>query len=176
MRRSLLALAAVAVLAGCGGSAKPSFPTVGAARTYALVDFKPTTETECAGVALMHSDAFQVRLEVSGVTTRRARVVRRSDGEDHVVAAVPVTGNPLRIGVEGHGPRLEFRVAEPGGRWRQIAITDASDLSYRRAGGFFGVVIGVFAMELGEHHRSTTNVADFDWFEYGPITRDGTDC
>jgi len=42
MRRSLLALGGVAVLAGCGGSAKPNFPTVGAARTYALVDFKPT--------------------------------------------------------------------------------------------------------------------------------------
>jgi hypothetical protein len=42
MTRSLLALAVVAMLAGCGGSSKPSFPTVGAARTYALVDFKPT--------------------------------------------------------------------------------------------------------------------------------------
>ena len=42
MRRSLFALAAVAVLAGCGGSSKPSFPTVGAARTFALVNFEPT--------------------------------------------------------------------------------------------------------------------------------------
>ncbi len=41
MRRSLLALAVVTVLAGCGGSSKPNFPTVGAARTYSLVDFKP---------------------------------------------------------------------------------------------------------------------------------------
>jgi hypothetical protein len=42
MRRSILALCAVALLAGCGGSSKPSFPTVGAARTFALADFKPT--------------------------------------------------------------------------------------------------------------------------------------
>jgi len=42
MRRSLVVLAVVALLTGCGGSSKPNFPTVGAARTYALVDFKPT--------------------------------------------------------------------------------------------------------------------------------------
>jgi hypothetical protein len=41
VRRSLVALLTVAALAGCGGSSTPSFPTVGAARTFALVDFKP---------------------------------------------------------------------------------------------------------------------------------------
>jgi hypothetical protein len=42
MSRLILVLCAVVLLAGCGGSTKPSFPTVGAARTFALVDFKPT--------------------------------------------------------------------------------------------------------------------------------------
>ena len=36
-----LAIAAVTCVAGCGGSAKSSFPTVGAARTYQLVHFTP---------------------------------------------------------------------------------------------------------------------------------------
>jgi hypothetical protein len=63
MRRSLLAVAAVAVLAGCGGSAKPNFPTVGAARTYPLVDFKPTTPA------------------VAGKPTRVSFVIRQPDGQ-----------------------------------------------------------------------------------------------
>jgi len=63
MRRSLLALAAVAVLTGCGGSAKPSFPTVGAARTYALVDFKPTKPV------------------VAGKPTTVSFVIRQPDGK-----------------------------------------------------------------------------------------------
>ena len=42
MRRSFLVFTAVVLLAGCGGSSKSSFPTVGAARTFAVVDFKPT--------------------------------------------------------------------------------------------------------------------------------------
>ncbi|MGH8891629.1 MAG: glycoside hydrolase family 43 protein [Acidothermaceae bacterium] len=143
---------------------------------FACVDFSPTTETECAGIALVHSDAFQVRLEISGVSTRQAKVIRRSDGEEHAVATIAVTGNPLRIGVEARGARLEFRVAEPGRCWKSVAVTDASHLSYRHAGGFFGVLVGVFATDEGAPKAPITNVADFDWFEYGPITGDGTDC
>jgi hypothetical protein len=43
-RRSLLvsSLALLAVASGCGGSSKSTFPTVGAARTYALVGFQPS--------------------------------------------------------------------------------------------------------------------------------------
>jgi hypothetical protein len=63
MTRSLLALGVVAVLAGCGGSSKPSFPTVGAARTYALVDFKPTAPA------------------VAGKPTRVSFVIRQPDGK-----------------------------------------------------------------------------------------------
>jgi hypothetical protein len=41
-RRLLLAsVTFVALATGCGGSSKPTFPTVGAARTYALTDFQP---------------------------------------------------------------------------------------------------------------------------------------
>jgi hypothetical protein len=42
-RRLLVLVAAAAMLAGCGGggSSAPSFPTVGAAKTYELAQFKP---------------------------------------------------------------------------------------------------------------------------------------
>src|SRR5205823_2937305 len=43
MRRSILAAALLAFAAGCGGSSKPNFPSVPAARTFQIVDFKPTT-------------------------------------------------------------------------------------------------------------------------------------
>jgi hypothetical protein len=41
MRRSILAAAVVACLAGCGGSSKPNFPSVPAARTFQIIDFQP---------------------------------------------------------------------------------------------------------------------------------------
>jgi hypothetical protein len=62
MRRSIPALALLLVLAGCGGSSKPSFPTIGAARTFTLADFKPT------GPA------------VAGRPTKLSFVIRQPDG------------------------------------------------------------------------------------------------
>ena len=41
-RLMLTAIVLAAGVAGCGGSSKSSFPTVGAARTYALVDLRPS--------------------------------------------------------------------------------------------------------------------------------------
>jgi hypothetical protein len=41
-RLMLAAIVLAAGAAGCGGSSKSSFPTVGAARTYALVDLEPS--------------------------------------------------------------------------------------------------------------------------------------
>ena len=45
MRRSFIPAVVLLplLLAACGGSSKSSFPTVGAARTYQIVDFKPTS-------------------------------------------------------------------------------------------------------------------------------------
>jgi hypothetical protein len=63
MRRSLLTLAVVAALTGCGGSSKPSFPTIGAAQTFALVDFKPNAPV------------------VAGKPTRVSFVIRQPDGK-----------------------------------------------------------------------------------------------
>ena len=42
MRRALLACAAVLLLAGCSGSSRPTVPTIGPARTFALSGFTPT--------------------------------------------------------------------------------------------------------------------------------------
>jgi hypothetical protein len=62
--RRLLAVAlAVVLLAGCGGSSEPDFPTIGAARTYALTGFTP------AGPL------------TAGKPTRVSFVIRQPDGQ-----------------------------------------------------------------------------------------------
>ena len=46
MRRPLMLLAACALLAGCGSSSGPKVPTVEAARTFQLSEFKPTGKVQ----------------------------------------------------------------------------------------------------------------------------------
>ena len=134
---------------------------------YAALEFTPRADGECAGLAIVHSDAFQLRLEVSGVESRLARVIRRDGGKDRVVGEHPVHEGPLRCGVEARGAEYEFRFADVHGDWTTIATADGGHLSYRQAGGFFGAVVGLYASSNG---TSSDCFADFDWFEY-----DGTD-
>jgi hypothetical protein len=63
MTRVLIAAAALALLAGCGGSSKSSFPTIGAAKKYLLIDFKPSAPA------------------VAGKPTRVSFVIRQPDGK-----------------------------------------------------------------------------------------------
>lgn len=128
---------------------------------YTALEFAPTSDDETAGVALLHSPDFQLRLEISGCHQRTARVVRRAGGVDETAGALPINDGLVRLGVEVHGPDLEFRLND-GGAWRVVARCDASHLSYRVAGGFFGVVIGMFASSNG---NPSSGSADFDWFE-----------
>ena len=128
---------------------------------FTALAFTPVSDDETAGVALVHSPDFQLRLEICGVDRRMARVVRRAGGVDEIAGTLPVAQGLIRLGVESRGPHTEFRLNDGEG-WRIVARCDASHLSYRSAGGFFGVVIGMFAAGNGQPRAG---VADFDWFE-----------
>jgi xylan 1,4-beta-xylosidase len=110
---------------------------------------------------VLHSDAVHIRLEVFGVGDRAGRLVFRSDGVETVVAVAPAGAGAVRHGVEARAQDYTFRVGE-----RTVGTVDGRILSSTVAGGFFGVLIGVFATSGG---APSTTVADFDWFEYAPL-------
>lgn len=132
---------------------------------FTALEFAPSSDDETAGLAVVHSPDFQVRLEILGGDRRLARVVRRVGGVDEIVATAPVSTGLVRLGVECHGADAEFRLNDGEG-WNLVARCDVGGLSYRDAGGFFGVVIGVFASSNG---KSGSGVADFDWFEFSAL-------
>jgi xylan 1,4-beta-xylosidase len=128
---------------------------------YTVVDVAPAAEDEAAGLAVVKSGAFHIRLEIFGVGDRGARLVSRRDGVDTVVATVPVADGVVRLGVEARAQDYTFRVGE-----QTVASVDGRILSSTVAGGFFGAVVGVYATSS---ETQSTTVADFDWFEYAPI-------
>jgi xylan 1,4-beta-xylosidase len=128
---------------------------------YTVVDVAPRAPGEAAGLALVHSDAFHIRFEVSGVGPRAVRLVCRRDGVDAVVAEVGAGDGIVRLGVEARGQQYAFRLGD-----ETVAVVDGRVLSWRVAGGFFGALVGVYATS---NRAPSTTTADFDWFEYAPI-------
>lgn len=123
---------------------------------YTALDFTPASRNECAGLVLLQNDAFQLRCEISlGV----ARLIRRAEGTDELLADRPIAGGRIQIGVEAHDQAYRFRLdgAEFG------APADGRVLSHEPAGSFTGAYLGMYASSNGE---PSTTTADFAYFEY----------
>jgi xylan 1,4-beta-xylosidase len=123
---------------------------------YTALDFTPASGNECAGLVLLQNDAFQLRCETSlGV----ARLIRRAEGTDELLAERPIAGGRIRIGVEAHDQAYLFRLdgAEFG------APADGRVLHHDPAKSFTGPYLGMYASSNG---RPSTTTADFAYFEY----------
>lgn len=123
---------------------------------YTALDFTPASRDECAGLVLLQNDAFQLRCEISlGV----ARLIRRAEGTDELLADRPIAGGRIRIGVEAHDQAYRFRLdGENFG-----APADGRVLCHEPAGSFTGAYLGMYASSNG---APSTTTADFAYFEY----------
>ena len=153
----------------------------------AAMEFAPSREGEAAGIALVQSEDFQYRLELT--MSRNApvlRLVAASGGPDRTLAerilaestaAVGLASGQVPAGrlvleVEARGQELSFRFREDtrredtrreGDMELLASGVDGRILSPEAAGGFVGTTIGMFA---SGHGLESPNRADFDWFEY----------
>ncbi|MBC6458195.1 glycoside hydrolase family 43 protein [Actinomadura sp. HBU206391] len=128
---------------------------------HAALDFTPRGDGECAGLALVQNHDFHILLVV---TARGLRLVWRADGVDTVLAEEPIAPGRVHLAVEAHEQEYQMRYATEPGRWRRLGgPVDGRILSSPVAGGFTGAYVGMYASANG---AQSTNVADFDWFEY----------
>ncbi len=104
MRRSLLLFCAVLVVAGCSSS-RPSIPTIGAARTFALSGFEPVRIAK-PGV---HRLSFTIRQPSGSPLTRY-----RTGPGPHTGVHVIVVRRDLGAIIHRHPPiRPDGRIVEP---------------------------------------------------------------
>mmetsp|Transcript_9156 Transcript_9156/g.18567 ORF Transcript_9156/g.18567 Transcript_9156/m.18567 type:complete len:534 (-) Transcript_9156:2453-4054(-) len=138
-------------------------------RTY--MEFETSQEDECAGLVLLQSHNFHFRFIVDkhGVKLlkRCAPQDRLSEAEDIVVARKVATGTSWILQVECTEQSLRFSWGQSADQRIPLATDiDARILSTQVAGGFVGAYGGMYASGEG---TSSSNHADFDYFEYEPI-------
>jgi len=138
------------------------------------LEFAPRSDNEAAGMILLQSSDFQYRLEcgMSG-DAAEIRLVMREQGEERVLASRPLPSASglaparLYLKAEAIGQSYHFYYATAAEAWEMLhEDADGTILSTDKAGGFVGAYVGLFASANG---RTSSNYADFDWFEYLPV-------
>ncbi|WP_086664700.1 glycoside hydrolase family 43 protein [Lentzea kentuckyensis] len=121
------------------------------------LDFAPAGRGEAAGLVLLQNDDHHVRLLLG--TGREVTLVRRSAGQDEVLARAQAGEGVVRLGVEARGQEHQALVdGQPLG-----APFDGRFLSTPVAGGFTGVHIGLYATSNGEPSDSWADFASFTY-------------
>jgi xylan 1,4-beta-xylosidase len=128
------------------------------------IEFTPQNEHECAGLALIQNNDFYFLFVVTKAAEPVIRLIKQAYGKEEVLAEQPASAAKLNLKVEAHEQAYSFYLADEPDEWREIVEKeDGRILSTPIAGGFVGAYIAMYASSNGE---SSTNNADFDWFEY----------
>ncbi len=128
--------------------------------------FNPQRQGEFAGLTVVQSDAYHVRLEYGRADGENClRAVVCENGRESVAAAAPVHADTLRLKMMQSGQRLYlyYKTSEAD-EFRLLAgDLDTTGLSTERAGGFVGCTIGLYATANGNESESC---ADFRYLIY----------
>ncbi|GAA3933700.1 glycoside hydrolase family 43 protein [Microbacterium soli] len=116
------------------------------------------------GIVAFQNPEHHVAVRLTGsASARMLEIAQRSAGVERVLAAEPVGGDgrePLRLVIEGDEAGYRFgRMRE--GRFIELAQVPASALSTETAGGFVGVVLGLFAR--GAEGRAPVHFDDVEY-------------
>ncbi len=133
-------------------------------RISTLLDFSPELENEEAGLAVLMDVDHHAELVATRRNGRRIAMLRRRVGTlvaEHVSAPLP--DGPVELILETDRKEYRFSVAVPGQQPGLIGVHELRYLSTEVAGGYVGVVIGLYASSNG---KPSGNQAFFDWFDY----------
>lgn len=136
-------------------------------RCATWLDFAPQRENEEAGLAAWIDTAHHAEVVVTLRRGHRVALLRRRIGSALVETPpliLPQEG-PLGLQISADRTGYLFALAPPGETPREIGRHEVRYLTSEVAGGYTGVVLGIFASARG--HASDAAAA-FDWFDYEP--------
>jgi alpha-N-arabinofuranosidase len=133
-------------------------------RARTLIDFRPQQDHEEAGLAVLMDVDHHVEFVVTLRHGQRVAMVRRRVGT--MVAetvSAPLADGPIELIIETNRKEYRFSVVNPGQAPVFVGHHELRYLSTQVAGGYVGVVLGLYA---GSNGQPSANRAYFDWFEY----------
>jgi alpha-N-arabinofuranosidase len=131
------------------------------------MEFSPRDACECAGLVLRQNEDFHFRFVVTCESHPVIQLIRRSHGQDQVLASQPVRAGRCSLRVTAHEQDYSFYYSTDD-QWQVLVEhVDGRILSTPVAGGFVGAFLGMYASSNGQQ---STNHADFDWFDYHDLT------
>lgn len=130
-----------------------------------------------AGLALVQSNEYHLRLEVSG---GRAQVISCEKGEDKIVGSAEVKGEEAVFFLLAEGLSAAAGIRQEGEERLIVSNMDIRSLSTETAGGFVGCTVGLYAAgkedtAKGESQnpqdadKGSAQSACFKEFSYGSI-------
>lgn len=129
------------------------------------MEFSASNENEEAGITLIqnnthHYDLLLKKAKEQNVVQLRVRVGSLS----YIAAEKQIKGNRINLKIEGAPLKYTFLYTETEtGAYKELGQLDTRYLSTEVAGGFTGVMIGLYASSNGKASKAK---ALFDWFSY----------
>lgn len=152
----------------------PAF--LGVRQAHRALDLAVTLEAaldpgEEAGLTIRQSENDHVRLAVLTSDTGEVvvRAIHRKAGDDHVVGEVTpgtAAGEPLRLGIQVRDCDYLLTAAGLGQEPRTVATVDGRELDSVAAGGFIGLLLGIYGTS---HGVPSDTVVEFGPLEYAPL-------
>jgi alpha-N-arabinofuranosidase len=130
------------------------------------LSFTGKTENEKAGLVIFQNETHFYYLCKGMEGGSPVVQLFKSDKDSmKLVESVRLKGKAgdLYLRVDPDNSVYRFSYSVDGKKWNSLKALDARFLSTATAGGFVGVVIGMYATSLGKESSAT---AAFDWFEY----------
>lgn len=130
-----------------------------------LVELQSSKENEEAGITLIqnnthHYDILLKKQKDGYMVQLRVKVGSLS----YIAGQKAVKGNKVKLKVDGRALSYAFYCSEADkDTYQELGTLDTRYLSTEVAGGFTGVMIGLYASSNG---KATKAKAYFDWFEY----------
>lgn len=127
--------------------------------------YTPSNSNDEAGITLLQNNThhYDLRLIKKG-SNNFIQLHVRIGSIDYIAFEQPVTGNEIELKIEGTPLEYTFHYKTPKtSKYQELGRMDTRYISTEVAGGFTGVMIGLYASTNGTKNKTK---AFFDWFDY----------